>query len=233
MITRTTARIHSVTDLSPTAREIVFVPETPLTFLAGAFVNIFIPSEDGPKRRAYSISSDPSDATTFALSIRRVIGGEVSPFFWQPDVIGKTIDIMGPLGMNTVDKLTRPRVFLVGFGIGVSVIKSLAHHLSTAPHVEELIILTGHRNQTEHLYKDMFEDLAQNDPRISVRTAFSDPHATDDATRKGYVHEHLDGLTFDGSDVYLCGADVPCELFQKTVAALGATDVRYSIESFH
>lgn len=232
MITRTPATVRAVTDLSPTAREVVLMPETPFSFSAGAFVNVFVPSPEGPVRRAYSLSSDPNDASTITLTMRHIPTGAVSPFFWHPDVVGSTIDLMGPLGVNTADKLTRAHIFLVGFGIGVSVIKSLTHVLSTASTVTELTIITGVRNEDEHLYADFFTTCALNHPQVTVRTVFSHPRHTSADTRTGYAHSHLDGFDFSDADVYLCGQPAACQAFQERVACLGARNVQYHIESF-
>lgn len=229
---RTTATITNVVDLSTTAREITIRPETPFSFLAGAFVNVFLPSDTGPVRRAYSISSDPTHTDTFTLSIRCVPHGVGSAFFWQPDIVGRRLEVMGPLGRNTSDTLTKDRIFLFGFGIGVSVIKALAHYAVSQPLIQEITIMTGNRNEDDILYGADFESLATNDPRVHFRPVLSDSLASDTNFRVGFIQQHIGDLDFSNASIYICGQPHACVALQEAIHAQGATGSQVIVESF-
>ncbi len=230
--TRISATIVSATDLSATAREVTLRPQKPIRFLAGSFVNLFLPTDGGVVRRAYSISSDPVQVETFTISVRRVPQGLGSTFFWQPDVVGKTVEVMGPLGRNTSDKLTHNRVFLFGFGIGVSVIKALAHYCVNQPSIRQIVIMTGNRNEEEVLYRAEFEHLAATDRRVVFHPVLSNPlnpHTTD---RAGFIQQHVHNFDFTNSSIYLCGQPHACTALQDVIHAQGDAGADMFVESF-
>lgn len=231
MIQKTTGTITSVADLSGTAREVTLALPAPLEFLSGAFVNVFIPQQEGKKRRAYSISSSPENQREVSLSIRRTLPLSPSALFWQDSVVGTTLELMGPLGVNTVDKITKPRVFLIGFGIGVSVVKGMLHGLLTRTDIEEIWVITGSRSEEEILYKDFFESVAHQDARVRTRFVVS-RDTTGAYPYRGHVQQHLTDLSFEGASVYLCGSTRACEETKKVITDTGVHDTQFFIESF-
>ncbi len=222
--------VRSVRDLSATAREVVLSLSEPLGFAPGAFVNVFAERDGKRMRRAYSISSDAEQQNEIALSIRRSSPEGMSPFFWEEGVVGRELLIMGPLGLNTAEKITRPRIFLFGFGIGVSVIKALAPYLLRREGVQELSIVTGSRGEDEILYKEFFEELAALDSRVRVRFAVSKPSRAA-YPWPGYIQEHLQDFDFTGSSVYACGQGAACNALVGTIQGR-AKDVEFLVESF-
>ncbi len=173
-LVNTKATIIKVKDLSPTARELTIMPETEINFVPGMFVNIFMEKDRETIRRAFSISSDPKEKKSFTISVRFLKDGIMSPLFWQKDIVGREIKIMGPMGFNTIDKITKSKVFLFAFGIGAGVIKSLAHELDQRSKIEELYVITGNRDEEEILYEDFFNELAKN-KKIKIKHILSKP----------------------------------------------------------
>jgi NAD(P)H-flavin reductase len=231
-IKRMSAKITSVRDVSPTAREVTLTLPEPLEFMAGAFINVFVEKEGKRERRAYSISSDPENQREVTLSIRRTNKPtSLSPVFWRDDVQSLPIDIMGPLGLNTADKITRPRVFLFAFGIGVSVVKGLVHHLLAQAGTEEVIIVTGSRTEEEILYKDFFESIAREDARVSTRFVLSRP-MNESYPYAGYLHEHIADYDFTNATVYICGQSAACTALRDAIRAQAPVDPEFLIEAF-
>mgnify|MGYP002083423534 CR=1 FL=1 len=226
------AKITAVRDVSPTAREVTLVLPEPLEFMAGAFINVFVEKEGKRERRAYSISSDPENQQEITLSIRRTnTPTSLSPIFWKDDVLSLPIDIMGPLGLNTADKITRPRIFLFAFGIGVSVVKGLVHHLLAQQETEELVIVTGSRTEEEVLYKVFFETLEAQDARVTTRFVLSQPMDRS-YPYKGYIHNHIADFNFSNATVYICGQSVACTALREAIRAQVPVDPEFLIEAF-
>jgi NAD(P)H-flavin reductase len=226
------ATISGVRDLSPTAREIELTLPRPLTFVPGAFINVFFPVAREKIRRAYSISSDPAQNTTITISIRNVSGGKAGQFFWNDDIIGNNVEIQGPLGLNTIDKMQKPRAFLFGFGIGVSVIKAVAHALVNNPRVEEIVIMTGNRDESEILYKEFFERLADSFPHVSFTYALT----RGDRSRGipiGYIQDHIGDFDFNDADVYVCGQEAACTALVDTIKKKRPSNSAFLVEAFH
>jgi ring-1,2-phenylacetyl-CoA epoxidase subunit PaaE len=231
-IIKTDAVITALTDLTPTARAVTFKTITPFTFHAGSFVNVFIEVNGEMLRRAYSISANDVVTGEFTISVRRTIDGKMSPLFWDESTIGKTISIMGPLGVNTVDKFTHPTVYLCAYGVGGGVIKAVLEHVLTEPRVSKIVLMTGSRTQDEILYRDYFNELAVVDNRLTVEHIISDK--TEISTyKKGYIQDFVSRYDFSNSDVFVCGQEAACNGLVEAVKATNPTDVTFYVEGFH
>lgn len=230
-IQKTSAVIKETRLLTPTACEVTLTPREPMPFLAGQFVNVFREQNGVKVRRAYSITSDTKEPSILTLSIRYLEGGSISPFFFSPECVGKTVELMGPLGINTADKITKSRVFLFGFGIGAGVIRSVALDLIKRPSVTSITIMTGSRDESDIVHKDFFDALKESDPRVSVTYVITDP-GEDTTYPRGYIQNHLSGLDFNDADIYVCGQTVACDALIETVRQSGAIDFNTFIESF-
>lgn len=230
-LVNTKAKIVEVIDLSPTSRELIIVPEKSFDFIPGMFVNIFIEHGGKKIRRAYSISSDPAQKENFSISARLLPGGEMSPIFWADDIAHREITVMGPMGFNTIEKITKDRVFLFAFGIGASVIKSIAHELSKRENIQELFIMTGNRNESEMIYKDFFDSLAREHKNVVVRHVLSRPENLE-YEFTGHVPDFLADLDFSNSSVYACGSTKACESLKEKIESMNPANVDIVVEAF-
>jgi hypothetical protein len=51
--------------------------------------------------------------------------------------------------------------------------------------------------------------------------------------KKGYLQEHLSGLDFTNSDVYVCGQENACLELVSTVKQTAPANCNFFIEGFH
>lgn len=224
--------IIAVNDLSETAREVVISLSEPLNFVAGCFVNVFIEDEGVILRRAFSISSADTESNMISISVRLNPNGAVTPLFWRDNIVGKNIEVMGPLGLNTADKMKSSRIFLFGFGVGAGVVKSLAEHFVAQDSVTSLVIITGNRSATDILHKDYFDDLVNRSDKTEVTYVVSEADL-DSVYLQGYIQDHIKEINFDNSDVYVCGQEVACSALVSTVKNSQPTNASYFVEAFH
>jgi len=230
-IITTTGTITKITELSPTAREIEIKLARPLQFIPGSFVNIFMNIDGVKTRRAYSISSTDQEQNIISVAIRLTINGKMTPLFWNDAIIGSDIELMGPLGINTADKMQSKKKFLVGFGIGSGVIKSLLDHFSRDTKTEEIFVLLGHRSEQENLYKDDFEKMAKASNKIKIDYILSRPEKKE--RKKGYVQDHISEYDFSNSDIYLCGQEKACNELLEKINSAKPTNIKTFVEAFH
>lgn len=229
-IKKFTGKIIRVTDISPTAKEITIKLSEPLNFMAGSFVNVFMDIDGQKVRRAYSISSAPEERGFITLTIRLTPDGTMTPLFWKQDMVGQELELMGPLGLNTADKMKNKKIYLFAFGVGAGVVKSLAGYFVDLD--KEIVIVTGSRNEDEILYKDYFDGLAAKSKRVSVRHVVSKPKQ-ESTLLKGYIQDHLDGFDFNNSDVYVCGQEAACNDLVSKIKLTEPTNCSFLIEGFH
>ncbi|MEK7185286.1 MAG: FAD-dependent oxidoreductase [Patescibacteria group bacterium] len=231
------AKIIRVTDISPTAKEVCLSLPEPIDFVAGSFVNVFMEINGEKIRRAYSISSSPKNQKEITLTIRLSPDGVMTPIFWKKDMVGETFEIMGPLGLNTVDKMRSRKIYLFAFGVGAGVVKSITHHFldrnaSDEERVESLVIGTGSRSVYEILYREYFDGLAKRQNNISVLHVVSDS-ANEAGLPTGFIQDHIEHFDFNNSDVYVCGQEQACNDLVKKINSINPGTCNFFIEGFH
>ncbi len=231
-IQKLTGVISRITDLSKTAKEVHIDLPQPLPFDPGSFVNVFMDINGEKVRRAYSIASSNREQNRIALAIRLTPNGKMTPLFWDVNLTGAPVELMGPLGLNTADKMQRKKIFLFGYGIGAGVVKSLADHFSQQPDIEKLVIMTGSRHEEDILYKYYFDDLAKASSRIQTFYTVSQPQS-ETGLKKGYIQDHLSEFDFNNADVYVCGQEAACLSLVETVKIKNPINCGFFVEGFH
>lgn len=224
--------ISNVTDLTKTAKEVIITLTNALLCPPGSFVNFFIELSGAPVRRAYSVVNASTEQRTITLSIRHSLNGMVTPEFWKDDIIGRKVRVMGPLGLNTANKLSHTTVHLFAYGIGAGVIKAIAEYSLKNPTVTTVTITTGSRNEEDIVYKTYFDEIAKNNPHVTVKYVISDP-LDQSYPFKGYVQDHLEGLSFDDSDIYMCGQEKACDALLEKIKATNPQNTSFFVEAFH
>ena len=233
MIKKITGKIIEVIDLSKTAKDIHIKLSEPIDFIPGSFVNIFIDIDGLKVRRAYSVVSSSDDHMTITIAMRLSPTGTMSKLFWSKDMKGENIELMGPLGLNTVDKMNNQKIYLFAFGIGVGVVKSIAYYFSNINKVEKLTIITGSRSEDEIIYKDYFDKLSNDFKSITVIHVVSRGLNGASKILKGYIQDHIEGFDFNNADVYVCGQEKVCEDLVSKVKSMEPKDCNFFIEGFH
>ncbi len=228
-IKKITGKISQITDLSKTAKEIEIDLSESIDFLAGSFINVFININGEKIRRAYSISSASPDNKSITIAVRLSPNGTMTPLFWNKNMIGEIIEIMGPLGLNTVDKMKQEKIYLFAFGIGAGVVKSIADHFSKT---KELTIVTGSKSEDEILYREYFDNLAKKFKNVSIKYVVSG-ELENPKLLKGYVQNHIDMFDFNNSDIYVCGQEKACNDLVERIKLMKPSGCGFFIEGFH
>ena len=127
----------------------------------------------------------------------------------------------------------RRKVFLFGFGVGAGVVRSLADYFAASEGVDELVVMTGSRDEGDIIYKDWFDALARSSPKTTVRYVVSQPDTEDPAILHGYVQQHLDGFDFSGADVFVCGRESVCLELEEVIRSKEPEDCAFFVEGFH
>jgi ring-1,2-phenylacetyl-CoA epoxidase subunit PaaE len=232
IIKKYTGKITNSIDLSASAKEIHISLSEPIDFIPGSFVNVFIDVNGEKVRRAFSISSFSDEHDSITVTVRLNPSGAVTPLFWNKDMTGESVELMGPLGLNTVDKMKQNKIYLFGFGVGVGVVKSIADYFSKQKNIENLTIVTGSKFENEILYKDYLDKLSQDSKNISVLHVVSRAKEKSSAL-KGYIQDHIDKFDFNNSDVYVCGQDKACNDLVEKIKLKQPNNCNFFIEGFH
>lgn len=226
-------KISGIRDVSENAREItIAIPnEITFAFLPGQFMNFFVEVDGKKERRAYSISSSQDTENEYiTFTIRRDEKGKVSPVFWGENILKKEFEVMGPIGLNTADKLTHNRVFLLAMGVGISPVKSIIDFLLKYTE-KKVILFFGNKNEHQILYKKYFDDLAQKFENFDVIYVLDNPE-NKDYKLIGFVQDFIIGEDFENASVYICGMHAMAQSVREKIIKTGAKNVQIMEESF-
>ena len=223
--------VTKITDLSKTAKDITFSLPHDLPFIAGQFVNIFMDIEETKVRRAYSIASSDSVHNEVTLTLRHSPTGVMTPVIWKTDITGMKLEIVGPLGVNTADKLQGETIYLFGYGVGAGVTRSVLDHVIQHSNATKIVVMTGSRSEDEILHKEYFDTMSHIDSRVTVKYVVSNPSMH--VYLHGYIQDHLDNFSFNNADVYMCGHEVACNSLREKIRSKNPKGCTFLVEAFH
>ncbi len=205
---RRTVRLVGLRDLAPSVRALTWrcVDGEPLDYVSGQWVNLYVPSDAGVLRRAYSIASapDPEARARFEVAVTRVEGGHASLVLHDLE-LGATLELDGAHGFFTREATADAATLLVGTGTGVCPLRAMvdeALRQTTPPPIQ---LLFGCRSEQEILYAEDFARWAREHPSFTWRATLSQPSASWVGLR-GYVQHHIAAVVGDARPhVYVCG----------------------------
>jgi ferredoxin-NADP reductase len=203
---RNKASLVSARLLSPSVRSLALeLEEGPLSFRAGQWVDVHVPTDRGSEKRAYSIASAPWEPH-LELAVTAVEGGVVSPVLHALEA-GQQVEIDGPHGFFTRDEpaLAAAPTLFVGTGTGLAPLRSMLAEALRGPHAP-LTLLFGCRTRDDILWREELEAWAARDPAFRLEVTLS---RADDAWtgRRGYVQTHVEELAraLWEPQVFVCG----------------------------
>lgn len=146
-------------DVAANIRSFWFRPEKKMDYLAGQFIELFLPHEGQDERgikRNFSLSSSPTEEL-ICITLKRAVGR--SSTFKQMLFgleMGTTLTMIEPTGDFVLPKDPRiPLVFVAG-GIGITPVRGIVKWLSDTKEKRRVHIIYGARTLEEVAFRDIF-----------------------------------------------------------------------------
>lgn len=158
--------------------------------------------------RSMSIASPPSENKGILMCHDTSPMGPFSLWTIHAN-IGDTIEILGPLGIFTLNKESPRNKILIATGTGIAPFRSMlldvfSNHEPSTIHYE-LMLYWGLRRETDIYWDDEFTDLAKRFPNFHYYLTLSQPQPSWEGHR-GRVTAHLDEIIDPNAEYYLCGS---------------------------
>ncbi|MBX3432031.1 MAG: 2Fe-2S iron-sulfur cluster binding domain-containing protein [Pirellulales bacterium] len=234
-------RVSAVVEETRDCRSYYLIPEDGRSlprFAPGQYLTFHLPTSphEPPTVRCYSLSERPRD-DYYRVTVRRVPApadrpdlppGRASSYFHREVHAGSRLEVEAPQGGFFLDPADEAPVVLVGAGIGVTPVLSMAAALAYAQDPRPAYVFAGFRNSREHPFRTRLADLARQSPRLRLHTVYSRPLPVD---RRGQDFDALGridltclqrNLPSNNFRYYLCG---PGPLMEELVPALAAWGV--------
>jgi ferredoxin-NADP reductase len=229
-------RVSAVVDEAEDCRSFYLMPEDgrPLPrFEPGQYLTFHLPTGDParPLVRCYSLSERPRE-DFYRVTVKRVappadhphlLPGRGSTFFHREARPGARLAVEAPQGAFFLDPTDSLPVVLVGAGIGVTPLMSMAAALVHWRDERSIYFFAGFRNSREHPFRARLAEFKAEVPNLHLDVSYSRPLAGDlhqrDFDHRGYVDVPRLRRVLPSSNFryYVCG---PAPMMQTLVPAL-------------
>ncbi|WP_110667975.1 hybrid-cluster NAD(P)-dependent oxidoreductase [Salinicola halophilus] len=104
-----------------------FMADQPVMFFfkPGQFVTLELEINGKPAMRSYTISSSPSIPYSFSITVKRLIGGQISNWLHDNLRVGDEMVVHGPVGDFNVIDHPAEKVLLLSGGVGITPLMSM------------------------------------------------------------------------------------------------------------
>lgn len=230
------AELAEATDITGSARSLVFdVPGWP-GHLPGQHVDVRLTAEDGYSvQRSYSISSAP-DGERFELSVQRVADGEVSPYLCDVLEPGQQVELRGPVGGWFVWRAAdQAPVTLVAGGSGIAPLMAMIRTRAAEGSRVPFRLIYSVRTPEDVYYADELRRRAREDNGLDVHLVHTReaPEGAPPPGRLGLATLNTHAWPADfAPTVFVCGPTGFVETVSDILVALGHDPRRVRTERF-
>ncbi len=195
------SKIISKKSLTHDVIEIDIKKPQDFTYIAGQYVQIVIPTDDGFVRRSYSLSSAPHQETlSFCI---KVIPEGVGSQYINSLNDGEEVEFRGPVG-HFVPSQEHNNHYFIATGVGISPMIGMINDLLHKNTEQKVHLLFGLRFEDDLIYSELFEALDNAHENFSYQYTLTRPTETWSGLT-GRVTEHL-STKHDDEVFYLCGS---------------------------
>lgn len=207
----------------------------PFAFLPGQFLTLHDGPDGAPARRSYTIASTPTRSDTIEITVKREPTGLVSR--WLHDVIkpGDTLKVLAPNGSFVFTGEEAPAVVLIGGGVGITPLMSVARYLGDRRWPGAVHMILGFRKPSGYLFRAEIAALASQLPKLTVTAVMSNPQDEPWTGPTGHIdHAFLaaHGAIQATSRYHLCGPPAMMDGVRQALRQLGVAPEQIRMEAF-
>lgn len=230
------SRVVSARMLTPDTREIdleLIEPEE-INFRPGQYVQVSVPTSEGPVIRAYSIATEPAVKDWLRLVVRLIPGGIGSTYLHEVQE-GDEVTFTGPYGEYQLSQDPETEIVCVAGGCGMAPVRSIARYMCQEWPERKIYVFFGVRARKDLFYEGEFEQLAEENPNLELHFALSEPEETDEwEGETGFIHESVDAHLEPGGkrEAFLCGPPPMIEATGEVLHNKGMRDHQIYYDEF-
>ncbi len=231
------ASVQSVKTLTHDIKEIRFsiIEPSEISQRPGQYVQIKVPTPDGPVFRAYSISSPSFDKKHVELNVRLMPQGLGSTYLHSLKE-NDSVEFTGPYGEFRLSEEPETEIICVGGGCGMAPMKNIIYSLYEKWPQRSCWLFFGCRTNQDVFYFNEFLELAKKHPTLKVMYALSDPVKDGElwSGERGFVHLSVDKHLAQNvkRQAFLCGPPPMIEAVTRVLLEKGVTPADIFYDKF-
>jgi ferredoxin-NADP reductase len=219
------ATVTSIKVETPRVKSFRFALPMWMPHLPGQHYDVRLTAPDGYRaQRSYSVTSSPLDEGEIELTIDRLDGGEVSPYFHDVVVEGDEVELRGPFASYFVWRGESPAL-LIGGGSGVAPLMGMLRHRRRAHPDAEMRLVYSTRSPEEVIYADELGEEAT----VTLTREAPDEWS---GARGRIASDLLEPLVYDMGPAFICGSNGFVENASQLLLSLGYDASRVRTERF-
>ena len=216
-------------------------------FEPGQYLTFELPvhGNQAPVVRCYSLSDRPRE-DYYRITVKRITSvggdnlpeGEGSGFFHRQVKVGSTLDVRAPQGAFFLDPRDELPVVLIGGGIGITPIISMAESIVHDRSDRQVYVFGGFRNSRENPFAEILNKVGSEQESIRVDITYSRPMPGDlrgrDYDNKGHIDiaRLREVLPSNNFRFYVCGPPAMMESLVPALLSWGVPDDHIHFEAF-
>ena len=204
-------------------------------YLPGQFLTLHIAPHGIPTKRSYTIASTPTWRDRIEITVKREAHGLVSRWLHEDLRVGDEVEIEAPNGTFVFTGREAESVVLIGGGVGITPMMSVARYLTETGWPGKVSLLLGFRAPGDLLFREELGQLAAKNANLSVTVAMSNPG--DDAWSG--IRGHIDAALLSSTvqdltsrRAHICGPPAMMSAVKAALLELGVQETLVKTEAF-
>ncbi len=199
----TPSKVETIEPLTDIVKRIILSPQSPITFIAGQYVQIIMGEND---KRPFSIANAPRSDGKIELHIGAEPGNQYAGEVIEKMQTTGTVEIEGGLGEAYVRNNSNKPIILLAGGTGFSYTYSILQQLLSQPLQQPLYLYWGTRSIEDMYARAHLNALAAQHDLFSFIPVLEFPPVKWTG-KTGWVHQAVinDNHTLAEFDVYVAG----------------------------
>jgi ferredoxin-NADP reductase len=160
----------AVSDVTHDVKNFVFEPEGDqlFEFDAGQFLTLKLDIDGTPVNRCYTISSPPTRPHRIAITVKRVVGGQVSNWVHDNIVPGSKVSVLAPLGAFTLTRRPADKLLFLSAGSGITPLMSMLRALYDLGSDADVVFLHSARTPSDIVFRSELAAIETLMPNLRV-----------------------------------------------------------------
>lgn len=171
-------KVTKIVSETPNTKSFYFAPveiESLPPFEAGQYITLTVKINDSIYKRAYSISSSPTNLKEYRITIQKEHLGMISNYMFNECLEQDIFTISGPFGnfkYNAIRDLSD--ILAIAGGSGITPIMSLVYSCIENHRPENLTLLYGAKTEQDIIFKKELDELVANNNCLKVEYVLSE-----------------------------------------------------------
>ena len=210
------------------------VENTVLNYKSGQFLTLIFKKNEKEVRRSYSIISSTGVDADLAITIKRMVNGELSRYLIDHLGIGDVIQSLYPTGRFTVDPGSQQKrtFFFLAAGGGITPVYSLIKTVLYEEPVSNVILIYSNVSEATTIFYGQIKSLGEQFPsRLKCIFLFSrSGQRLNNIMLENLVNQHLSSENLN--EFYFCGPYAYMRMITLTLIYMGFKKEQLHKENF-